>query len=383
MEKKLIIVGTAHVLQKSVEDVKAVIENEKPEAVAVELCPARYRALMGERDEVKVTEILRRGDFFLILIQLLLGYFQRKIGEEMNTKPGEEMLEAIKKAREIDADVLLIDRDITITFKRLWQQMSFWEKLKFIYYIFRGSFAEDIEAEEILKEDVIDLLVREFRKISPKAAKVLIDERDEFMAYNLLRAMERYNKVVAVVGAGHKKGIREAMQRGVPDPAKLVEVKQGKALKWIGIAFVAVILGFFLATALFATELLSKVFLYWFLITGITAALGALFARAHPLSVISAFLCAWLTSLNPFIAAGWISGAVEAWIRKPTMKDVEDVFKTSSLREMLNNKFFRVILVAALTNLACSIGTIYAGYYIVTNFGVDVAKEIAEKLPYL
>ena len=383
MEKKLIIIGTAHVLQKSVEEVRTVIENEKPEAVAVELCPARYRALMGERDEVRVTEILKRGDFFLILIQLLLGYFQRKMGEEMNTKPGEEMLEAIKKAKEIDADILLIDRDITITFKRLWQRMSLWEKLKFIYYILRGSFAEDIDAEEILKEDVIDLLVREFRKISPKAAKVLIDERDEFMAYNLLRAMEKYNKVVAVVGAGHKRGIMEAMQRGVQDPSKLVEVRQGKALKWIGIAFVAVVLCFFFVTALFATELLSKVFLYWFLINGILAASGALLARAHPFSVISAFLCAWLTSLNPFLAAGWISGAVEAWIRKPAMKDVEDVFKANSLKDMLNNKFFRVILVAALTNLGSTIGTIYGGYYILTHFGVDVVKEIAEKIPYL
>lgn len=383
MEKKLIIVGTAHILQKSVEEVRTVIENEKPEAVAVELCLARYRALMGERDEIAVTEILKRGDFFLILIQLLLGYFQRKIGEEMNTKPGAEMLEAIKKAREINADVLLIDRDITITFKRLWQQMSLLEKLKFLYYLFRGSLVKEVEVEDILKEDIIDLLVREFRKISPKAAKVLIDERDEFMAYNLLRAMEKYNKVVAVVGAGHKKGIMEAIQRGVKDPAKLVEVRQGKALKWVGIAVVAVILGFFLATALFAAELLSKVFLYWFLINGILAASGAILARAHPFSVISAFLCAWLTSLNPFLAAGWISGAVEAWIRKPTMKDVEDVFRANSLRDMLNNRFFRVILVAALTNLGSTIGTIYGGYYILTHFGIDVAREIEEKLSFL
>lgn len=383
MEKKLIIVGTAHVLQKSVEEVKAVIENEKPEAVAVELCPARYKALIGERDEVRVTEILKRGDFFLLLLQLLLGYFQRKIGEEMKTKPGEEMLAAINKAKEINADILLIDRDIAITFKRLWGQMSFFEKLKFFFYMIRGSFEREVEVEEMLKEDIIDLLVREFRKISPKAAKVLIDERDEFMAYNLLRAMERYNKVVAVVGAGHKKGIVEAMQRGVREPEKLLEVKQSSSLKWLGICFIAFILFFFLLTAIFAFELLYNVFLYWFLINGVLAGFGAILARAHPLSVISAFLCAWLTSLNPFLAAGWISGAVEAWIRKPTMKDVEEVLKTNSLREMMKNKFFRVILVAALTNLGSMIGTIYGGYYILTNFGVDVAKEIAEKLPFL
>lgn len=383
MEKKLIIVGTAHVLQKSVEEVKAVIENEKPDAVAVELCPARYKALIGERDEVRVTEILKRGDFFLLLLQLLLGYFQRKIGEEMNTRPGEEMLTAINKAKEINADVLLIDRDITITFKRLWGQMSFFEKLKFFFYLIKGSFAKDIEVEEMLKEDIIDLLVREFRKISPKAAKVLIDERDEFMAYNLLRAMERYNKVVAVVGAGHKKGIVEAMQRGVREPEKLLEVKKSSSFRWLGIGFIAVILGFFLVTALFAVELLYKIFIYWFLINGVLAGLGAILARAHPLSVISAFLCAWLTSLNPFLAAGWISGFVEAWIRKPTMNDVEEVLKTNSLRVMMKNRFFRVILVAALTNLGSMIGTIYGGYFILTNFGIDVAKEIAEKLPFL
>lgn len=383
MEKKLIIVGTAHVLQKSVEEVKTVIENEKPDAVAVELCPARYKALIGEREEVKVSEILKKGDFFLILLQLLLGYFQRKIGEEMKTKPGEEMLTAINKAKEINADILLIDRDITITFKRLWGQMSFFEKLKFFYYMLRGSFGKDVEVEEMLREDIIDLLVKEFRKISPKAAKVLIDERDEFMAFNLLRAMERYNKVVAVVGAGHKKGIVEAMQRGVQNPEKLLEVRQRNTFKWIGIAFVGLILAFFALTAIFAFELLYKVFIYWFLINGILAGLGALLARAHPLSVLSAFLCAWLTSLNPFLAAGWISGAIEAWIRKPTMKDVENVFKTDSLREMLNNKFFRVILVAAFTNAGSTIGTIYGGYYILTNFGVDVMKVISENLRFL
>jgi len=383
VEKKLIIIGTAHVLQKSVEEVSAAIENEKPQAVAVELCPARYKALIGEREELRVTEILKRGDFFLILLQLLLGYFQKKIGEEMKTKPGEEMLTAINKAKEINAEILLIDRDITITFKRLWGQMSFFEKLKFLYHLLKGSFVREAEVEELLREDIIDLLVKEFRKISPKAAKVLIDERDEFMAYNLLRAMEKYDKIVAVVGAGHKKGIVEAMQRGVRDPEMLLEVKQSSKLKFLGLAFLAVILGFFFATAILAMELLYQVFLYWFLINGILAGLGALLARAHPLSALTAFLCAWLTSLNPFLAAGWLSGAVEAWIRKPTMKDVEDVFKADSLREMMGNKFFRVILVAALTNLGSTIGTIYGGYYILTNFGVDVAKEIAEKLPFL
>ncbi|MEM4292378.1 MAG: TraB/GumN family protein, partial [Archaeoglobaceae archaeon] len=129
MEKKLIIIGTAHVSQKSVEEVVETIEKERPEAVAVELCPRRYNALLGKREEIDVKDVIKRGDFLLILLQLLLGYFQRKVGEELKVKPAEDMLSAIRKAQEIGADVILIDRDIAITFKRLWGKMSFFEKL--------------------------------------------------------------------------------------------------------------------------------------------------------------------------------------------------------------------------------------------------------------
>ncbi|MEM1578845.1 MAG: TraB/GumN family protein [Archaeoglobaceae archaeon] len=382
MEKKLIILGTAHVSQKSVEEVREVIEKERPDAVAVELCIGRYKALMGERGEIDIRKVLKKGDFFLIVFQLLLSYFQRKIGKEMNIKPGEEMIAAIQKAREINADVLLIDRDIAITFKRLWNQMSFFEKLKFFYHMFRGFFAKDVEVEEILKEDVIDLLVKEFRKISPKAARILIDERDEYMAYNLRKAMERYNKIVAVVGAGHKKGIADAIWRDVKID-ELLKIPENKTVKILFLGFLALIILFFAITAFLAIEILYKVFIYWFLINGILAAIGAIIARAHPFAVLSAFFCAWLTSLNPFIAAGWVSGAVEAWIRKPTLGDIENVFKAETLKEMINNKFFRVILVAALTNLGSMIGTIYAGYYIFTNFGVDLMKIISERLRFL
>lgn len=377
MERKLTIIGTAHVSQKSVEEVIQTIEKERPEAVAVELCLKRYNALMGKREELDIREILRKGDFFLILLQLLLSYFQRKIGEEIKVRPGEEMLAAINKAREIGADVVLIDRDIAITFKRFWEKMSFFEKLKFFYYVLRGFKDKTGNVDEMLREDVVDLLIREFRKISPKAAEVLIDERDAIMAFNLKRALERYNNIVAVVGAGHKKGIVKWLQKDV-DIAELTKVKKGKGLKIASILFAVLIFAFFLVVAIVAVELFYQAFLYWFLINGTLAAIGATFARAHPVSVAVAFFCAWFTSLNPFIAAGWLSGFSEAWIRKPTLNDVENLFKTEGLKEMWKNRFFRVILVAALTNLGSAIGTIYGSYYVLTNFGVDVAKIISK-----
>ncbi len=376
MEKKLVIIGTAHVSQKSVNEVLETIEREKPEAVAVELCPRRYNALLGRREEINLMDVLKKGDVLLILIQILLGYFQRKVGEETKVKPGEEMLFAIKKAREIGADVILIDRDIAITFKRLWGRMNFFEKLKFFYHLLRGFTGKSENVDEMLREDVIETLVKEFRKISPKAAEVLIDERDAFMAFNLKKALERYNSVVAVVGAGHKKGILESLHKDI-NVTELTHVKEGKGLKIASIVFAVFVIAFFLTTAIIAVELFYQAFLYWFLINGTLAAIGAITARAHPVSVLVAFLCAWFTSLNPLIAAGWFSGFTEAWIRKPSFSDLENIFKAGNFREMWENKFFRVICVAAFTNVGSTIGTIYGSYYIITNFGVDFAKVVS------
>ncbi len=386
-EKRLIIVGTAHVSKKSIEDVEKIIEAEKPDAVAVELCPRRFKALVeGSRDEVSVTDVIKRGNVFLLLFQFILAYFQRKIGEEYGVKPGAEMLAAIEKAKEVGADIVLIDRDIGITFTRFWQKLSFFEKIKLVIHLIKSTFSGDeIEIDEILEEDVLDLLMKEFRDISPNAARVLIDERDLYMAANLLNAMARYNRVVAVVGAGHRKGIERALQKLKDEPVnlrELEEVKRGRSkLKILSSVFAVVLIATFvlIATSL-STEILIKAFLFWFLINGILSALGAALARGHPLSVITAFLCSWMTSLNPMIAAGWVSGLVEAWIRKPTVDDLSKLAEASSFDEMLSNRFFRVLFVAGLTNVGSMIGTIYGGWYILTTFGVDVAEVLGQRV---
>ncbi len=389
-EKKLIIIGTAHVSPKSIEEVERLIEEERPDAVAVELCLRRYNALVhGVRDEIPVTEIIKKGNIFLVILQLMLSYFQRKVGEEYGVKPGAEMLAAIFKAREIGADVLLIDRDIGITFSRFWHKLSFIEKLRLIWHLLKSTFSgEEIDVDEMLEEDVLDLLVREFRKISPTAAKVLIDERDMYMAANLLNALSRYDKVVAVVGAGHKRGIEEVLKKFSGERVDLInlkeleEVPKGRnAFKVVTVAITALLVATFLLIALsLNTEVLFKAFLFWFLINGTLSAIGAALAGGHPLSIAAAFLFAWLTSLNPLIAAGWVSGLVEAWIRKPTSEDFSKLVEADSFREMMQNRFFRVLFVAALTNVGSMIGTFYGGWFILTHFGIDIAKVIAGRL---
>jgi len=370
------IVGTAHVLRESVEEVCRIIEEVKPDAVAVELCPRRYNALINNVQSLSLSDVLKGGNVSLALLQIVLAYFQRKIGEETGVKPGEEMLTAIEKAKEIGADVLLIDRDVGITFQRLWQKMSFFEKLKFGWNILKGIFSKE-DVEDVIGN--VDSLIEEFRKVSPKAGEVLIDERDAYMAYNLLKASENYNKIVAVVGAGHKKGIEGYLKNPekLPPIEKLLEVKKSKfgVSKAFGWILSALIVGTFayILTKL-GSEMAFKAFMYWFFINGTLSALGATLALAHPLSILVAFLCAWLTSINPLIAAGWVSGYVELKMRKPSVDDLISLSNASSLKDLWKNKAFRVLLVAALTNIGSMIGTIYGAYVVLQMTGIDIRK---------
>ena len=383
---EVIIVGTAHVSKRSIEEVAKTIEEERPQAVAVELDFKRFMALQGKHQDISVVDVIKKGDVFLVLIQLLLSYFQKKVGEEYGVKPGQEMLVAIEKAKEIGADILLIDRDIAVTFKRFWQSLSFFEKAKLIYHMLKSIFGdEDVDVDEMLKEDVLEVIVREFREIAPSAAKVLIDERDAYMASKLIEASKRYDKIVAVVGAGHKKGIEKYLKNPelLPDIGELERVKERKfsILKLLSFAIFAMIaITFLVVISTMNSQIIMMAFLYWFLINGILSALGTLIAGGHPLSALAAFLSAWLTSLNPMIAAGWVSGLVEAKIRKPTSKDLEDLVNAESFRDLMRNRIFRVLLVAALTNVGSFIGTIYGAYVIMRITGVNVPEMIRHAL---
>lgn len=365
------IVGTAHVSKESVEEVCRVIEKVKPDAVAVELCQKRFKSLMGVQ-ETSIHDALK-GNVLLSILQIILAYYQRKIGREMGVKPGEEMIAAIDKAREVGAEVLLIDRDIGITFQRLWQRMSIFEKFRFAWNIIKGL-SEREDVENLLNS--IDSLMEEFRKIAPGASEVLIDERDAFMAHNIIRASERYSNIVVVVGAGHKKGIERYLKnpKDIPPIEKLLEVKRGLKISKIFGIIISIIIIFTFAYILtkLGSEIALKAFLYWFLINGILSALGASIALAHPLSILAAFLCAWLTSINPLIAAGWVSGYVELKMRKPDTKDFVSMLEAESFRELLKNRAFRVLLVTALTNIGSMIGTFYGAYIILKMTGIDV-----------
>ncbi len=377
-EKKIILIGTAHVSKKSVEEVEKAIENERPSAVAVELDLKRYHVLKGERIDVNLADIIKKGNVFLFLFQLFLSKFQKKIGKETGVKPGEEMLKAIEKAEEIGADVLLIDRDLGITMSRLWSELSFFEKLKLFYYFIRGLFeGEDIEVDDLLEKDVLDMLVDEFRKISPKTAEILVDERDAYMAYNLLRASIKYDKIIAVIGAGHKDGVERYMKNPdlIPEINQLLTVKKAKigVFKIIGAIITLTVLLIFTSILFYlGTSEFISAFIAWFLINGIPSAIFAGIAGGHVLSILTAFFVAWLTSLSPLLAAGWFSGIVEFMVRKPTQSDFEEMINSESFKELFRNRAFRILFVAGMTNVGSMIGTFYGVWYLSTKYGVNI-----------
>ncbi|MBN1235522.1 MAG: TraB/GumN family protein [Methanotrichaceae archaeon] len=383
---EVIIVGTAHVSEKSVQEVISKIEETRPDIVAVELCPARYKALIGQEEEkdIKISELLSGSKLFLFLVQLFLAYIQRKIGEEMGVKPGSEMLAAIEAAKKAGARVALVDRDIGITIQRFWSAMGFIDKIRLVGSLIPAAFGrgdEEIDIDSITQADIVSQMISEFRKISPGAANVLIDERDAFLARNLF-LLSKQGRVLAVVGAGHREGIVKHLEH--PEKIPALEGLSEKPSKKVTFAkiFGVVVSLLILATIVLvlitaqSSEILLQACVIWFVVTGGLSALGVVLARGHPLSVLTALMVAWMTTLNPFVAAGWFAGMVEAWKLKPTVSDLKKLAAADSFKQMMENRLFKVIFVAALANVGAMAGTFIGVYIIWQWLGLDISAEI-------
>jgi len=390
---EVLIVGTAHVSEKSIREVTAAVETNKPDIVAVELCPARYRALTGqeEAEEIKISDLLSGGKLYFVLIQWFLAYVQKKIGSELGVKPGSEMLAAIEAAKKSGARVALVDRDVGITIQRFWSSMGVVDKIRLVASMVPaavGASEEDLDIDNITQDDVVSQMISEFRKVAPSAAQVLVDERDAYIARNLYH-LSKEGKVLAVVGAGHKEGISKYLAH----PESIPEIEELKARpnkritfsKVFGAAVTLLIIFTFMLLIISAGSS-QKIFLalgIWFIVTGGLSALGVVLARGHPLSALTALGVAWMTTLNPLVAAGWFAGMVEAWKLKPTVSDLRNLAQAESFDEMMENKFFKVILVAALANLGAIAGTFVGIYLIWQRMGLINPTEMMSNLTHM
>jgi len=365
-DKEITLVGTAHVSRESAEQVVSVIEEARPDTVCIELCQSRYQAITQKNrwQNTDLIKVIKEKKVFLLLSNLMLTSFQKKIGEKLGVKPGEEMMRAIEAAEAAGANIHLADRDIRTTLSRTWRLMGLWTKIKLVaQFIMSVGDVKDLKEEDIEKmkqRDVLETLLLEMGETLPELQRVLIDERDQYLTHKIRTAPGK--RIVAVVGAGHVPGIQRYWHQSVDLAALEALPPKGKLLfylKW-GIPSLVVgliVLGFFFAGASAGTHMIK----WWVLANGILAGLGAAIALAHPLTVLSAVLASPLTSLNPMIAAGWVAGLVEAFLGKPKVKDFENLpADILSVKGFWRNKITRILLIVVFTNIGSSLGAFVA-----------------------
>ena len=370
--KKILLIGTAHISQSSVDEVNTVINQVNPDTVCIELCSSRYQAMLA-KDQWKnmdIFKVIREGKSFLLFANLIMTAFQKRLGSRLGIKPGSEMFEAANVAEKLNSELVLADRDVKITLQRTWRGMRFWGKMKVLGQLLASLFIrEEISKEEIekLKEsDALSEAMKMLAEQSPEMKRILIDERDQYMAEKIRQSMGKL--VVAVVGAGHVKGLTAELENK-HNLAELESVPPtGKAVAWLkwgipALIIALIVYGFFTVDTDVSIEMIQR----WVLINGTLSALGTAAAFGHPITIAVAFIAAPFTSLNPTIAAGWVAGLVEALLRKPQVRDFENLADDiTHLRGFWQNNITRILLVVIFANLGSAIGTFAGGFAIAT-----------------
>ena len=377
-DARVVLLGTAHVSRASAEEVREQLDSSDYDAVAVELCNSRYLSLIDPDaiTRMDLFQVIREGKASMVAAQLALSAYQQRLAEQFNIEPGAEQRQAIAQAQKHGLPVLLIDRDIGVTLRRVVANVSWWKRAGLVGGLLASVLSrEDVGEEEIekLKEgDMLETTFSEFAAERKDLFDPLIAERDRYMAARILkeRSEHGYRNILAVIGAGHQKGIAEQLDRGIEDPAGVIrelEVlpkkrKWLKLLPWVIAALIisGFVMGFSKSSAL-GWNLIAE----WVMINGTLSALGALIAGGHIVTILTAFVAAPLTSLNPTIGAGMVTGAVETLLRKPRVGDFESLrHDVTHWSGWWKNRVSRILLVFLLSTLGSAAGTYIAGFRI-------------------
>lgn len=377
--RTITLVGTAHVSKESIEEVEATIRELKPDCVGIELDEKRAESIQNPEgfSQLDIVQVLRKNQGFLLLANLILASFQRRMGLNVGVKPGDEMLAAMNVAKDMNIPAVMVDRPIQITLKRAWAKNSLWGKCKLLAALLTSAFEkEEIDSSEIenLKNsNEMDSMMNELADYMPVIKQVLIDERDQYLATKIWEAQG--NNVVAVLGAGHLPGVEkhlQALAAGTEkaDVTEIAEVPpKGLSGKLVGWAIPVIIIGFIVAGFIYGgSQLGSKMILSWVLWNGCCAALLTLAAAAHPLTILVAFISAPITSLCPFIGCGFVTAIVQALVCKPKVKDMETLQDDVSVKGFYSNRILRVLLVFILSSLGSTAATIISGADIIKLF---------------
>ncbi|MCH2267965.1 TraB/GumN family protein [Candidatus Thalassarchaeum betae] len=366
IDENLRLVGTAHISSASVALVRQQIEEWRPDLLAVELCESRRASLLEPEslENKDLLEIINEGRSHMILLQSALAAEQRRMGVASGEKPGAELLAAIEAAEEAGIPVELIDRDVIVTLRRAWSKMGLREKFRVMdAFLWQEEDEDEASVEELLEDsDMLSNLMEEAREVAPGAGSVLIDERDAFLA-GRLQQIRGEGRVLAVVGAGHLSGVvQQLAEPAMETTSRLAELNEEPSKPiWpkLLVAAIPILLLSVVAWLAYNGELndLRETFEIWIAVNAGLTGLGVIIARGHPLSVIVGALASPLTSLNPFVAAGWFAGYTQLKIDAPTGKDARDFLALDEFSLFWKNRVGKVLLVTALGNLGSVAGT--------------------------
>lgn len=367
----LTIIGTAHVSEESVNEVKDAIYELQPEVVAIELDRGRYirlkKQMMGiEEDEtISVTRIIKENKVALFFTSTLLGYFQSKIGADVDVAPGSEMIGAIEASEDLGIPIALIDRDVNVTLQRALNKMGFIEKAKFLYGLLAsvlgfGDDEEELDIEELKNPDNLDDLMEIFKDEAPSVHEVLVHERDAYLAGKIMELPQDH--VIAVVGAGHKPGIENYLDHPetLPNLRELEKIDDKKGIPWLKIflAMIPILFVVIFFLAFFNGINITGDIYQFVVISMIMGFIGSILSGSKIQSAIVGGVVAPLTIIHPLLAAGWFSGLTEAKFRKVRQSDIKNLANIESIKDLWHNNIFRILLVVIGTNLGVSIATL-------------------------
>ncbi len=374
-EKTVLLIGTAHISQESVELVEEVISQENPDCVCIELDEKRFAALTQKKkwQSLDLKQIIKDKQLSTLMINLLMASYQKKLGGQLGVTPGAELLKAAKTAEEHDIPISLCDRDVRTTLRRAWKSTSFFKKGYLLTTLFASLFDSTEISEEKLAEmkqkDVLSELMTEMGTVLPDVKKVLIDERDIYLSEKI-KATEG-DRLVAVVGAGHIQGIKQIFNDDrsgdIADISTIPPIS--KMWKILGWSIPTLIIGSIVTIGMQKGMADAGAnLLYWILANGIPSAIGGILAFANPLTVIGAFAAAPVTSLTPVIGAGYVAAFIQVMRTPPVVIEFETVGDDmGTVKGWWKNKLLRVFLVFLFTGLGSSIGTYIGGYEIIKN----------------
>jgi len=369
-DKEIILIGTAHISQQSVDTVVNAIDECLPDAVCVELDQQRYQSLINQKgwESLDLKDVIKKKQLPFLLANLALSSYQKRMGLQTGVKPGAELAAAAQTAEERGMEVELVDRNIRTTLLRVWRKTGLWNKMKVMAALFGSLFEkqelDEAELAKLRESDTLSSMLEEMGKLLPSVKQILVDERDTHMAYYIRNAPGE--KVLAVVGAAHLPGIIKHLQGEEIAPETISEITEvppkttfSKMIPWLipSIVIALFIGGFFFGNR----DQLANAATAWVLANGVLSAIGALLAWGHPGTVISAFVAAPLTSLNPTIGAGFVTGFVQAILAPPTVRDMEHVGDDLiTVKGWWHNRLARVLLVFLFSSIGSAVGTFVA-----------------------